>query len=196
MTSTLHHIVDWGVYLIRFLLNSFRNSQFVNLAIFALVFAAVCIISVLGFAFIFYEEATAQIIGRVAGYFMDNSSDAVIQVNGDGAIFIRYYLYVLFLIGIIGELILRMIARMSKRDLRGVLQKNQTKIFFVTASLFLVIQMVTALALKEWWFAVVGMVLFIVLMAFYFWYRLVSWVVNKIHQFLNSIYTALPPPQI
>ena len=163
-----------------FLLNTFKNSQFINLIIVGICYIFIFGVIISGFFFTFYGETFSSFIVGTLHYFVDTNSSTSIYLNGDGMIIIDYYIAALFIIGICYEFILTTINMVFKKDFRGTFEGGKFATILILISCILVIEVVAAFLLKEWWLSLVGISSSIVMIVFYLWYRFVQKIVNKI----------------
>jgi hypothetical protein len=171
--------------LINPILNIIKSSQFVNLVIFGFFYFCIFCVILLGYFFSFYESQTADFIVRFTSYFIDINSNTPTQLYFDGSKLIKYYLLLLFILGVFQEFVLVVIKRISSKDLRGVIEKTRTLLFFIVATVILIIESIVSFITNDWWLTLIGFVSFVILILFYFWYRLVLKIINNVQGKLN-----------
>lgn len=173
-----------------FCLNIFKNSQFVNFIIFCFFYFFVFFIIIGGIFFSFYADIASKLIVWVSHLFFDISSNSSIEFNREGETLIRYYFSILFVVGMFQELILIILEKIFKRKFRDALEKSKRTAFLILTTVCLILEFTASFLLKEWWILLVGISSFAVLIISYFWYCLVSKIVNKLKQILAA---AKPP---
>lgn len=171
-----------------FCLDVFKNSQFVNFIIFCFFYFSIFSIIIAGVFFSFYAEIASKLIVWVSHLFFNISSNASIEFNWEGGTFIRYYLFVLFILGIFQELILIILEKVFKKKFRDILEQSKRTLFLILITVCLILEFAVSFLLKEWWISLVGISSFVVLIIFYFWYRFVLKVVDKLKNVLIQIH--------
>lgn len=172
--------------IIIFLLNTFKNSQYINFIVFALIYFAIFIIIVLGYLFTSHKDFVSNLIVSITSHFFDINSDANITINIGSSVFLNYYLLVLFVLGIFQEITLRLIAIRFKKDFRAVTEKIKIKLFFISTITVLALEIIASILIKEWTISLVAICTFILLLILYFWYHFVVKIVNKIISLLAN----------
>ncbi|MEI6058015.1 MAG: hypothetical protein WCQ60_03545 [bacterium] len=162
------------------MLNSFKNSQFINLIIISICYIFVFSIIVSGFFFTYYADSFSQLVVSITGHFFDTQSNASIQLNGNGAAFISYYITALFILGIFYEAVLTFVQKFFKKDFHKVVEKSKWIAFLIIISTILLIEVCTAFLLNEWWLSLVGGGSFVAMFVFYAWYRFVAKITDAI----------------
>ena len=169
-----------------FCLNVFKNSQFVNFIIFCFLYFFIFFIIIAGVFFSFYADIASKLIVWVSHLFFNISSDASVDFNWEGETLVRYYLFVLFVFGIFQELVLIILEKVFKKKLRNMLDKSKRTVFLILITSCLILEFVASFFLKEWWISLVGIGSFSVLIIFYFWYRFVLKIVDKLKNVLTQ----------
>jgi len=175
--------------LFAFCLDVFKNSQFINFIVFCCLYFFIFFTIILGTFFTFYEDATSKFIVLFLSIFFDTSSNASFHFNGEGAALIKYYLSILFILGIFQELIFIILKKIFKKDFRDRLKKSKRISFFILITACLIIEIAASFFLKEPSMFFIGAGSFVALLIFYFWYRLVAKIVDKIQSILNKTQT-------
>lgn len=168
------------VKLLAFCLDIFRNAQFVNFSIFCFLYFLFFFLTITGLFFSFYADTTSAFIVWVSQVFLDPSSNATVRFAEEGTTLVRYYVYLILFLGVCQELVLSILEKVFKKNLRGVLEKNKRASFFTVTILCLILELVTSFFLKDWWISLIGGVSFAVLIILYLWYRLVQRVVHML----------------
>lgn len=170
-----------------FCLDVFKNSQFVNFIIFCFFYFFIFFIIIAGVFFSFYAEIASKLIVWVSHLFFDISSNSSMEFNWEGETFIKYYLFVLFIFGIFQELVLIILEKIFNKKFRDILEQSKRTLFLILITVCLILEFAVSFLLKEWWISLVGIGSFVVLIIFYFWYRFVFKVVNKLKNVLTQI---------
>jgi hypothetical protein len=158
-----------------------------NLIVFSIMYFFIFLVMILGFFFSFYEIQTVNFITQIANYFFDINSDANTPSNIDGTILIKYYLYIIFILGLLQELILIGIKAIFKKDFHQALEGCKRKLFFMIIFIVLIIECGVSFILKEWWLSLIAIGSSFVLTLVYLWYELVSKIINYIKSKILSL---------
>lgn len=180
MQNNTNIITSLVIYIIKFFLDSFKNSQFINLIILSLIYFFIFLTITLGLFFSLYETQTLNFITQFSSYFYDINSNANIQLSTNGTVIIRYYFFIIFVLGLIQEFILITIKSLFKKDFYYDIKRGKRILFFLTVSIIFVIECFVSIILKEWSLLAISMVSSLVLIFFYLWYGMVLKVIDQI----------------
>ncbi|MBC7981835.1 hypothetical protein H7X65_02045 [Candidatus Parcubacteria bacterium] len=167
---------------INFLLNTIKNSQFVNLSIIFIFYIFIFLIISLHFSFSFYEEQSINFLTKFAQYLPDSN------FNIDASAYIGYYLFFIFILGLVQECILFGIYKIFKKDFRNTVYKSKKLLFFCITTTMLLIEIAVSVAVKEYWMIVVGAGSYAGLLLLYGIHRFIVNRVSKIQKAINVFY--------
>ncbi len=180
MQNTTNIITSLVINIIKFFLDSFKNSQFINLIILSIIFSFIFLTITLGLFFSLYETQTLNFITQFSSYFYDINGSTNIQLNTNGMILIKNYLSIIFIFGLIQESILTGIKLLFKKDFHNDIKRGKRIIFFVIVAIVLIIECFVSIILKEWFLTLIGIVSSLLLILSYLWYGLVLKIIDKI----------------
>lgn len=169
---------------IRFCLNTFKNSQFVNVIVFLFVYVFIFLVCIFGYGLTYHESTTSAVLVRLTTFFFGSIDSGAQQISTDGSALIQYYILFLGVAGFIQEMIMFALQRIFKRDFRAQLSKfkNVSLIVFITFCTFS--EIVIAFLVKEYWVIVLALGAFAGLVISYAWYRVVIFLIDKIEHVL------------
>lgn len=163
-----------------YLLNSLKNSQYINLIVFAILYMAIFVIIVLGFLFKSSPEYASNLIVNIAEYFFNIDSDANISFQINGSALISYYLLALYILGLIQETIIYYTKISFNKDWRDAIEKAKTRSFLIFTSTILVLELFASIYLQEWWMCFIAIASYTFLLFLFFWYWFIVKIINRI----------------